>query len=249
MPLKLTKGQKIDLTKTNPTLKNILIGLGWDVSGGDFDLDAAAFLLDQNGKARSEGDFIFYNNLKHESGAVEHMGDSLKGELHGDDEQIRIDLSSVPPEIKKIAFTVTIYEAESRKQNFRQINDAFIRVVNDDTGKEILRYNLGREFSIETAIIVAEIYRHDRDWKFQAIGSGFSGGLAALGRHFGLKTENKTEQVSVALYPAVKSDIKKLAALNQCSMSDIVNEALKIFIETRRLDIKKYDDLVKNLHR
>ena len=118
-----------------------------------------------------------------------------------------------------------------------------------DNGKEILRYNLGRDFSIETAIIVAEIYRHAGDWKFQAIGSGFSGGLAALGRHFGLKTENKTEQVTVALYPVVKSDIKKLAALNQCSMSDVVNEALKIFIENHRLDIKKFDDLVKNLHR
>ena len=247
MSLKLTKGQKIDLTKTNPTLKNVLIGLGWDVSGDDFDLDAAAFLLDQNGKARSEGDFIFYNNLRHESGAIEHMGDSLRGELHGDDEQIKIDLLKMPPEIKRIAFTVTIYDAENRKQNFR--GTVASNIGYGDNGKEILRYNLGRDFSIETAIIVAEIYRHAGDWKFQAIGSGFSGGLAALGRHFGLKTENKTEQVTVALYPVVKSDIKKLAALNQCSMSDVVNEALKIFIENHRLDIKKFDDLVKNLHR
>ena len=190
MAISLKKGQKVDLTKGNPSLSKILIGLGWDVNkydgGYDFDLDAAAFLLGDNGKVREDEDFVFYNNLKHKSGAVEHMGDNLTGEGEGDDEEIKVDLAKVPANIEKIDFTVTIYDAEVRKQTFGQVSNAYIRVVDDTTGKELIRYDLGEDFSVETAVVVGEIYRHNGEWKFNAIGSGFSGGLAALGRNFGV---------------------------------------------------------------
>ena len=190
MAISLKKGQKVDLTKGNPSLTKVLIGLGWDTNkydgGFDFDLDAAAFLLNSTGKVNSDDDFVFYNNLKHKSGAVEHMGDNLTGEGEGDDEEIKIDLTKVPANIDKIDFTVTIYDAEVRKQTFGQVSNAYIRVVDDSTGKELIRYDLGEDFSVETAVVVGEIYRHNGEWKFNAIGSGFSGGLAALGRNFGV---------------------------------------------------------------
>ena len=190
MAVSLAKGQKVDLTKTNPGLKEVLIGLGWDTNkydgGHDFDLDAAAFLLGANGKVTSDADFVFYNNLKHSSGSVEHLGDNLTGAGDGDDEEIKIDLSKVPEAIQKIDFTVTIHEADSRKQNFGQVENAFIRVVNAATNEELIRYDLGEDFSIETAVVVGELYRHGGEWKFQAIGSGFSGGLKALGQNFGV---------------------------------------------------------------
>ena len=190
MAVSLAKGQKVDLTKGRPGLKNILVGLGWDTNkydgGHDFDLDSAAFLLGADGKVTSDADFVFYNNLKHSSGAVEHLGDNLTGAGEGDDEQIKIDLSKVPDAIQKIDFTVTIHEADVRKQNFGQVENAFIRVVNNDTNEELIRYDLGEDFSIETAVVVGEIYRHSGEWKFQAVGSGFGGGLAALGKNFGV---------------------------------------------------------------
>ena len=190
MAVSLAKGQKVDLTKTNPGLKEVLIGLGWDTNKYDggyaFDLDAAAFLLGANGKVTSDADFVFYNNLKHSSGSVEHLGDNLTGAGEGDDEEIKIDLSKVPEAIQKIDFTVTIHEADSRKQNFGQVENAFIRVVNAATNEELIRYDLGEDFSIETAVVVGELYRHGGEWKFQAIGSGFSGGLKALGQNFGV---------------------------------------------------------------
>ena len=190
MAVSLAKGQKVDLTKTNPGLKEVLIGLGWDTNkydgGHDFDLDSAAFLLGADGKVTSDGDFVFYNNLKHSSGSVQHLGDNLTGAGEGDDEQMKIDLSKVPDAIQKIDFTVTIHEAETRKQNFGQVENAFIRVVDAASNKELIRYDLGEDFSIETAVVVGELYRHSGEWKFQAIGSGFSGGLAALGRNFGV---------------------------------------------------------------
>ncbi|EOT23441.1 tellurium resistance protein TerD [Eubacterium sp. 14-2] len=191
MPINLTKGQKVDLTKGNPGLKSIMVGLGWDVnafdSGADFDLDTAAFLLGPNGKCPSEKEFIFYSNLEHSSGSVKHMGDNLTGEGEGDDEQILIDLSQVPMGVDKIAFTVTIYDSETRRQNFGQVSNAFIRIVDDATGQELIRYDLGEDFSIETAVVVGELYRHGGEWKFNAIGSGFQGGLAALCGHFGIE--------------------------------------------------------------
>ncbi|MBQ3336855.1 MAG: TerD family protein [Selenomonadaceae bacterium] len=190
MAISLKKGQKVDLTKTNPGLKNILIGLGWDTNrydgGSDFDLDSAVFLLGADSKVKSGDDFIFFNNLKHVSGSVEHLGDNLTGAGDGDDEEIKIDLSKVPAEIEKIAFTVTIYEADTRKQNFGQVENAFIRVFDEQNNKELIRYDLDEDFSIETSVIVGELYRNKGEWKFNAIGSGFEGGLAALGNHFGL---------------------------------------------------------------
>ena len=190
MAISLKKGQKVDLTKTNPGLKEVLIGLGWDVNkydgGKDFDLDASVFLLNGAGKVNSDDDFVFYGNLKHVSGSVEHLGDNLTGAGEGDDEQIKIDLSKVPENVEKIDFTVTIYEAEERKQNFGQVENAFIRVVNSATGEELIRYDLGEDFSIETAVVIGELYRNKGEWKFNAIGSGFSGGLASLGKNYGV---------------------------------------------------------------
>ena len=188
MPINLTKGQKVDLTKGNPGLKKIMVGLGWDVnafdSGADFDLDASAFLLGEDGKCPTEKEFIFYGNLTHESGAVQHMGDNLTGEGEGDDEQILVDLSLIPADIAKVAFTVTIYDSDARGQNFGQVSNSFIRIVDESTGQELIRYDLGEDFSIETAVVVGELYRHNGEWKFNAIGSGFQGGLAALCGHY-----------------------------------------------------------------
>ena len=190
MGIVLKKGQKIDLTKNNASLKKLLVGLGWDTNkydgGYDFDLDASAFCCGEDGKVHNDLDFIFYNNLKHSSGAIEHMGDNLTGDGDGDDEQIKIDLSLVPENISKIDFTVTINEAVERNQNFGQVSNAYVRIVNSETNEEILKYDLGEDFSIETAIVVGEIYRHNGEWKFNAIGSGFQGGLAALCKNFGL---------------------------------------------------------------
>ena len=190
MAVSLSKGQKVDLTKGNPGLTKVLVGLGWDVNkydgGADFDLDAAAFLTKDNDKVASDEDFVFYNNLKHKSGAVEHMGDNRTGEGEGDDEEIKIDLAKVPASVAKIAFTVTIDQAQERGQNFGQISNAYIHVVDVATNRELIRYDLGEDYSIETAVVVGELYRHGSDWKFNAIGSGFQGGLAALCRNFGV---------------------------------------------------------------
>ncbi len=191
MPINLSKGQKVDLTKKNPGLKKIMVGLGWDVnafdSGFDFDLDAAAFMLDASGKCPSDKEFIFYGNLVHSSEGVKHMGDNLTGEGEGDDEQILVDLTKVPANIERIAFTVTIYEAEARHQNFGQVSNSYIRLVDETTGTEMIHYDLGEDFSIETAIVVGELYRNNGEWKFNAIGSGFQGGLAALCGHYGIQ--------------------------------------------------------------
>ena len=193
MPISLQKGQKVSLTKENPGLKNVVVGLGWDVNqfdtGGDFDLDAAAFLLTDSGKVSGSDDFVFYGNLVHPSGGVQHMGDNLTGAGDGDDEQIRVNLASVPANIAKIAFTVTIYEAEQRHQNFGQVNNAFIRIYNEENGEELLRYDLGEDFSIETAAVFGELYKNGNEWKFNAIGSGYQGGLAALCANYGVDVE------------------------------------------------------------
>ncbi len=193
MPVCLQKGQKVSITKGNPGLSKVVVGLGWDVNqfdtGGDFDLDAAAFLLTDNGKVSKSEDFVFFGNLTHPSGSVQHMGDNLTGAGEGDDEQIKIDLSAVPANITKIAFTVTIYEAEARRQNFGQVNNAFIRIYNETNGEELLRYDLGEDFSIETAAVFGELYKNGSEWKFNAIGSGYQGGLAALCANYGVDVE------------------------------------------------------------
>ena len=190
MPVNLLKGQKVDLTKNNPSLTKLIVGLGWDTNkydgGADFDLDASAFLCGENGKVLNDSDFVFYSNLKHSSGAVEHTGDNLTGEGEGDDEVIKVDLSKIPDNISKIAFTVTIYDAEARRQNFGQVSNAYIHIIDQATGTELIRYDLGEDFSIETAVVVGELYRHNGDWKFNAIGSGFQGGLYALCQNYGV---------------------------------------------------------------
>jgi len=192
MGVNLSKGQRVSLDKN---LTMAMIGLGWDVNqydgGADFDLDAAAFILGANGKVRSDADFIFYNNLESVDGSVKHMGDNLTGEGEGDDEVIVIDFSKIPADVQKIAITVTIYDAQARGQNFGQVSNAYVRVArmaneNDVNGTEVLKFDLVEEFSIETAVVVCEIYRHGNDWKFNAVGAGYQGGLAALGRAYGV---------------------------------------------------------------
>ena len=191
MPINLTKGQKVDLTKGTPGLTKLMVGLGWDVnafdSGYNFDLDASAFMVGSNGKCPTEKEFIFYRNLEHPSESVKHMGDNLTGEGEGDDEQIEVDLSKVPANIERIAFTVTIYDADVRRQNFGQVQNAYIHIQDMVSGADLIRYDLGEDFSIETAIVVGELYRHNGEWKFNAIGSGFQGGLAALCGHYGIE--------------------------------------------------------------
>ena len=190
MGINLSKGQKVDLTKTNPGLVNVTVGLGWDTNkydgGNDFDLDSSVFLLGSNGKCSSESDFIFYNNTTGAGGAVVHTGDNRTGDGDGDDEQVNINLSTVPASIEKIAFSITIHEAEARGQNFGQVNNSYVRILNADSGEEVIRYDLGEDFSIETAVVVGELYRHNGEWKFNAIGSGYQGGLGALVTDFGL---------------------------------------------------------------
>lgn len=194
MAVNLSKGQRVSLDK-NMTMA--LVGLGWDPNrydgGYDFDLDASAFLLGKNGKVRTDADFVFYGNQAHNSGSVKSMGDDTSGgnSEEGDDEQIFIDFSKVPSDVDKIAITVTIYDAPVRKQNFGQVSNAYVRVArisgpNDTVGTEVLRFDLGEEFSVETAIVVCEIYRSGNEWKFNAVGAGYQGGLEALCRSFGV---------------------------------------------------------------
>ena len=191
MAVSLSKGQKVDLTKTNPGLTNVVVGLGWDTNkydgGFDFDLDASVFLLGENGKVTTESDFVFYNNPKGANGAVVHTGDNRTGAGDGDDEQVTINLTTVPSNIQRIAFTITIHDAAARNQNFGQVSNSYARIFNEANGEELIRYDLGEDFSIETAIVVGELYRHNGEWKFSAIGSGYQGGLAALATDFGLQ--------------------------------------------------------------
>ena len=190
MALSLSKGGNLSLSKEAPGMTKVLVGLGWDArstDGQDFDLDASAFLLKADGKVRADSDFIFYNQLKSTDGSVEHTGDNRTGEGDGDDEAIKVDLSKVPADIDRIAFTVTIHEAETRKQNFGQVRGAFIRIVNQDTNSEVARYDLAEDASTETAMIFAELYRNGSEWKFRAVGQGFNGGLKPLAESYGLK--------------------------------------------------------------
>jgi len=189
MAISLNKGGNISLSKEAPGLSKVTIGLGWDeraTDGADFDLDASAFLVGASGKVRSDADVIFYNPLKSQDGSIEHLGDNTTGSGDGDDEQVRIELTKVPADIERIAFAVTIHDAESRRQNFGMVSNAFIRVVDDSNGKEITRYDLSEDSSTETAMIFAEVYRRGNDWKFKAIGQGFEGGLGPLARNYGV---------------------------------------------------------------
>ncbi len=189
MAVNLQKGQKVDLTKGRAGLSKVVVGLGWDTNrfdGPDFDLDASAFLLGDSGKCSDEKDFVYYNNLKHLSGSVEHLGDNLTGEGEGDDEQIKIDLSKIPAEVQKISISVTIHEAKERNQNFGLVSNAFVRVLDEANGSELLRYDLSEDYSIETALVFCELYRNGAEWKFAAVGQGFNDGLYGLCRLYGL---------------------------------------------------------------
>ncbi|MGK7897575.1 MAG: TerD family protein [Xenococcus sp. (in: cyanobacteria)] len=186
MPLSLKKGQRVSLEKVAPGLSDVFIGLGWDTKvtdgGYDFDLDASVFLLGANEKLISDNHFIFYNNLTSPdpNKSVQHMGDNLTGVGEGDDEVIKINLPKVPSEIKKIVVTVTIHEADKRSQNFGQVSNAFMRVVNNSNKQEVVRYDLTEDYSIETALIMTELYRKDGEWRVNAVGAGYQGGLQAL---------------------------------------------------------------------
>ncbi|WP_285493905.1 TerD family protein [Actinomadura sp. NBRC 104425] len=189
MGVSLSKGGNVSLTKQAPGLTAVVVGLGWDVrttTGTDFDLDASALLCSQDGKVLSDKHFVFFNNLKSPEGSVEHTGDNLTGEGEGDDEQIRVNLAAVPAEVDKIVFPVSIYEADSRQQNFGQVRNAFIRVVNQADNSEIARYDLSEDASTETAMVFGELYRHGGEWKFRAVGQGYASGLAGIAADYGV---------------------------------------------------------------
>jgi tellurium resistance protein TerD len=185
----LTKGGNVSLSKQAPGLTAVVVGLGWDprtTTGADFDLDASAIMLDMNGRVLTDGHFVFFNNLKSPDGSVEHMGDNLTGTGEGDDEQIKVNLAAVPAEVGKVTFPVSIYEAEQRQQNFGQVRNAFIRIVNQADNSEIARYDLSEDASTETAMIFGEIYRSFGEWKFRAVGQGYASGLKGIAQDFGV---------------------------------------------------------------
>lgn len=189
MPISLTKGGNINLSKEAPGLSKISLGLGWGkraTAGAEFDLDASAFLLTESGKVRSDADFIFYKQSNSTCGSVQHTGDNRTGEGDGDDEKINVDLSKVPADVQKIVFTVTIYDHAARNQNFGMVSNAYIRVLDQGNNAEVARYDLSEDASTVTAMIFGELYRHNGEWKFKAVGQGFSNGLAEMARNFGV---------------------------------------------------------------
>lgn len=189
MPISLTKGSNVNLSKEAPGLNKISLGLGWGkraTAGSEFDLDASAFMLTEQGKVRSDADFIFYKQNVSTCGSVEHTGDNRTGEGDGDDEKINIDLSKVPADVQKVVFTVTIYEHDTRNQNFGMVSDAYIRVLDQANNQEVARYDLSEDASTVTAMIFGELYRHNGEWKFKAVGQGFTNGLAEMARNFGV---------------------------------------------------------------
>ncbi|MDL4817995.1 TerD family protein [Actinomadura opuntiae] len=189
MGVSLAKGGNVSLTKAAPNLTAVTVGLGWDVratTGADFDLDASALLLGPSGKVISDQHFVFFNNLKSPDGSVEHTGDNLTGEGEGDDESINVDLTGVPQECDRIVFPVSIYDADNRQQNFGQVRNAFIRIVNRADGSELARFDLTEDASTETAMVFGELYRHGAEWKFRAVGQGYASGLAGIAMDFGV---------------------------------------------------------------
>jgi len=189
MAVTLSKGQNVSLSKTDPALKHILIGLGWDARSSDgqpFDLDASLFMTGDNKKVPSDAYFIFYNQLRSPEGAVEHTGDNLTGDGDGDDESILVQLEKMPANISSLFIAVTIHDAEARRQNFGQVSNAFVRLVNHENGQEVLRFDLSEDYSTETAMVFGEVYRHNGEWKFRAIGQGYAGGLLSLCHQYGV---------------------------------------------------------------
>ena len=189
MAISLTKGGNVNLSKEAPNLTNMAVGLGWNpraTDGQAFDLDAVAFLVNESGKVRSDADFIFFNNLKSSDGSVEHTGDNRTGEGDGDDEVIKVDLSKVPADVSKVVFCAVIYDGQARNQNFGQVANAYIRIVNTQGGAEVARYDLSEDSSTETAMIFGELYKNNGEWKFRAVGQGFAGGLGPLAASYGV---------------------------------------------------------------
>ncbi|HCH50824.1 MAG TPA: chemical-damaging agent resistance protein C [Proteus sp.] len=189
MAVSLVKGGNVSLTKEAPAMTVAMVGLGWDArvtDGAEFDLDASVFMVGEDGKVLSDASFIFFNNKVSSCGSVEHQGDNRTGEGDGDDEQVKISLSKIPAEVKKLVFAVTIYDAENRKQNFGMVSNSFMRVYNNDNNTEIARFDLSEDASTETAMIFGELYRHGAEWKFKAVGQGFAGGLGALAAQHGV---------------------------------------------------------------
>lgn len=189
MAVSLSKGGNVSLSKEAPGLTEIVVGLGWDArvtDGTEFDLDASVFVVGENGKVLNDAGFIFYNNKKSADGAIEHLGDNRSGQGDGDDEQVNVKLTSLPQDVKKLVFAVTIHDAEARKQSFGQVSNAYIRVVNKTDGKELARYDLSEDASTETAMIFGELYRNNEEFKFKAIGQGFAGGLKPLAEAHGV---------------------------------------------------------------
>ena len=189
MSVSLNKGGNVSLTKEAPGLTAVLVGLGWDArttSGADFDLDASALMVGTSGKILSDAHFVFFNNLTSPDGSVEHLGDNLTGEGEGDDEEIKVNLAAVPAEVDRVVITVSIYDAETRQQSFGQVRNAYIRVVNQADNAEITRYDLSEDASTETAMIFGELYRNNADWKFRAVGQGYSTGLRGIALDFGV---------------------------------------------------------------
>jgi tellurium resistance protein TerD len=185
----LVKGGNVSLTKEAPGLTNVIVGLGWDVrttTGTDYDLDASAIMLNTAGKVLSDSHFVFFNNLTSPDGTVEHTGDNLTGEGEGDDEVIKVNLAAMSPEVDKIVFAVSIYDADARNQNFGQVVNAFIRVVNETDGRELTRFDLSEDASTETALVFGELYRRGPEWKFRAVGQGYASGLAGIARDYGV---------------------------------------------------------------
>ena len=189
MSVSLSKGGNVSLSKQAPNLAAILVGLGWDArttSGQDFDLDASALMVGAAGKILSDAHFVFFNNLRSPEGSVEHTGDNLTGEGEGDDEAIKVNLVLVPAEVTRVVFPVSIYDAETRRQSFGQVSNAFIRVVNQADGNELARYDLSEDASTETAMVFGELYRNGPEWKFRAVGQGYASGLAGIARDYGV---------------------------------------------------------------
>ena len=189
MAISLTKGGNVNLSKEAPNLTNMAVGLGWNpraTDGQAFDLDAVAFLVNESGKVRADADFIFFNNLKSSDGSVEHTGDNRTGEGDGDDEVIKVDLSKVPADVSKVVFCAVIYDGQARNQNFGQVANAYIRIVNTQSGAEVARYDLSEDSSTETAMIFGELYKNNGEWKFRAVGQGFAGGLGPLAQSHGV---------------------------------------------------------------
>lgn len=183
MGISLQKGGNVSLSRTDPSLTRILIGLGWEArstTGDDFDLDASLFLVQATGKVPGDDHFVFYNQLRSPCGSVEHTGDNRTGEGDGDDEALNVNLTAVPQSITRLVVAVTIHDAEARRQNFGQVEGAYMRIVNSETNAEIARFDLSEDYSTETAMVFGEVYRHNGEWKFKAVGQGYAGGLHSL---------------------------------------------------------------------